>query len=156
MKTMTVLDVVAGGAGEVYATINNKRYNFAHVIDLEATAKKKKTTIPILGRRNGGNKTTGLEYTGKATFHYNTSIMRELVYEYKETGKDTYFEIQVTNEDDTTSLGRQTVVLQGVNLDSSVIAKIDVKSDDYLTEEIDFTYEDFEMPEKFNLLSALQ
>jgi hypothetical protein len=146
---MDVYDIVSGASGEVYATIGGRRHNFANVISLEAKAEKTKTEVPMLGRRNKANKATGLKYTGSATFHYNSSVLRELAYEYKATGKDTYFEIQVTNEDGTTELGRQTTVLQGVNLDSVVLAKIDASSDDYLSEDLDFTFEDFELPEKF-------
>ena len=81
---------------------------------LEARFEKKKTEVPILGKTGRGNKSTGWSGTGSATFHYNTSIFRELMARYKNTGEDIYFDIQVTNEDPTSSVGRQTVILKGL------------------------------------------
>ena len=70
----------------------------------------------ILGRTGKGNKTTGWKGSGSATFHYNTSIFREQLYRYKETGQDVYFDIQITNEDPTSSVGRQTIILKDCNV----------------------------------------
>jgi hypothetical protein len=125
------------------------------LINVEAKAEKVKVEVPILGRRSKGNKTVGLKYSGSATMHYNTSIFRKQVLEYKRTGKDAYIEMVITNEDNTTDLGRQTTTLLGVNLDSVILAKFDADSDDYLNEDFDFTFEDFEMPEEFNELQGM-
>lgn len=101
-----------------------------------------------------GNRTTGWSGTGSATFHYNTSIFRELMLQYKETGEDVYFEMQITNDDPTSKAGRQTVVLLDCNIDGGIIAKFDANGE-YLDEELDFTFEDFQMPEKFKLLEGM-
>lgn len=88
------------------------------------------------------------------TLHYNTSILRELAYRYKETGEDVYFDMQCTNEDPTSSVGRQTVTFKDCNFDSLVLAQFDADAD-YLEEDVDFTFEDFEMPETFTLLQGM-
>lgn len=108
----------------------------------------------ILGKPGQGNKSTGWEGSGKATFHYNSSVFRKLFYNFKETGEDIYFDIQVTNEDPASSVGRQTVILKDCNLNGGVLAKFSA-SDDYLQESIDFTFEDFEMPETFKNLAGM-
>ena len=123
-------------------------------INLEAEMKKTKTKVPILGKTGKGNKATGWEGSGKATFHYNTSIIRELLYLYKETGEDTYFDIQITNEDPTSAVGRQTIILKDCNVDGGILAKFDADAE-YLDEDMDFTFEDWEMPEKFKLLDGM-
>jgi len=61
--------------------------------------------------------------------------------------KDIYFDIQVTNEDATSSVGRQTVILKDCNLDGGILTKFDADAE-YLNENIDFTFEDFENPWK--------
>ena len=43
-----------------------------------------------------------------------------MMLEYIKTGRDTYFDIQVINEDPTSSVGKQTVVLKKVNIDSFI------------------------------------
>ncbi len=101
-----------------------------------------------------GNKSTGWKGTGKATFHYNTSIFRKMMLDFKNTGEDVYFEIQVTNEDPTSAAGRQTVVFIDCNIDGGILAKFDADGE-YLDEDMDFTFEDFKMPELFSLLEGM-
>lgn len=148
-------DTISASLAECYVTIDGNRYNFMQAINLEAKFDKKKTKVPILGKTGQGNKSTGWEGSGSCTFHYNTSIFRELFMRFKETGEDVYFDIQVTNEDKTSSVGRQTVILKDCNLDGGVLVKFDADGE-YLDEDMDFTFEDVEMPEKFKLLAGMQ
>lgn len=154
MQTMNAKDAVSASLAECFVTIDGNRYNFMQAINLEANIEKTKTEVPILGKTGKGNKSTGWKGSGNATFHYNTSIFRELLHRYKETGEDVYFDIQVTNEDPTSSVGRQTVILKGCNIDGGVLTKFDADAE-YLDEDMDFTFEDFEIPEKFNLLPGM-
>ena len=107
-----------------------------------------------LGKTGKGNKSTGWKGSGSATFHYNTSIFRELLERYKRTGEDVYFDIEVTNEDPTSSVGLQTVNLINCNIDGGILAKFDADGE-YLDEDMDFTFEDFEIPNKFNKLAGM-
>lgn len=154
-NVMNAKDAVSASLAECFVTIEGNRYNFMQAINLEANFEKNKTEVPILGKTGKGNKTTGWKGTGKATFHYNTSIFRELLYRYKNTGEDIYFDIQVTNEDPTSSVGRQTVILKDCNLDGGLLTKFDADAE-YLDEDINFTFEDFEIPEKFSLLAGMK
>lgn len=155
MNTMKAKDAVSASLAECYITIDGNRYNFMQAINLEANFEKSKTEVPILGKTGKGNKSTGWKGTGSATFHYNTSIFRELLYRYKNTGEDIYFDIQVTNEDPTSSVGRQTVILKDCNIDGGILTKFDADAE-YLDETLDFTFEDFEIPEKFSLLNGMR
>ncbi len=153
--TMKAKDSISAKLAECYLTIGNNRYNFMQAINLEAKIEKTKSEVPILGKTGKGNKSTGWNGTGSATFHYNTSIFREMMLNFKDTGEDIYFDIQITNEDPTSSAGRQTIVLVDCNIDGGILAKFDADNDDYLDEDIDFTFEDFKMPESFNLLDGM-
>ncbi|KPI56323.1 hypothetical protein IM33_05130 [Clostridioides difficile] len=148
-------DTISASKAECYVTIEGKRYNFMQAINLEAKMEKNKSEVPILGSTTKGNKSTGSKYTGSATFHYNTSIFRELLYKYKETGEDIYFDIQVTNEDPTSSAGRQTIILKDCNMDSGIIVKFDADGE-YLDEDMEFTCEDWEIVEKFNIINGME
>lgn len=154
-NVMNAKDAVSASLAECFITIEGNRYNFMQAINLEANFEKNKTEVPILGKTGRGNKSTGWKGTGTATFHYNTSIFRELLYRYKNTGEDIYFDIQVTNEDPTSSVGRQTVILKDCNIDGGILAKFDADAD-YLDETLDFTFEDFEIPKKFNMLPGMR
>lgn len=151
---MNAKDTVTASLAECYVTIEGTRYNFMHAINLEASIEKTKTEVPILGKTGKGNKSTGWKGSGSATFHYTSSMFRTLLVKFKETGEDIYFDIQVTNEDPTSSIGRQTVILKDVNLDGGILAKFDADGE-YLDEDVDFTFEDFEMPEQFKQLDGM-
>lgn len=147
-------DSVSAALAECYATLDGKRYNLMQAINLEATMEKSKSEVPILGKTGKGNKAVGWTGSGSATFHFNTSIFRKFMKEYKDTGKDFYFDIQVTNYDPTTSVGRQTIILKDCNLDSILLTKFDADAE-YLEEDMDFTFEDWEMPEEFSELQGM-
>ena len=142
-------DAISSSLAECYVTINGKRYNFIHATKLSATYEKTKKAVPILGRTTQGNKAVGGKGTGTMTLHEVESIFRTLMLEYINTGKDFYFDIQTTNEDPTSSVGRQTVVLKGCNLDKIVFAQFDASSENFLDEEVPFTFEGVQMPETF-------
>nr|WP_300129953.1 phage tail tube protein [uncultured Butyricicoccus sp.] len=153
--TMNAKDAVYASLAECFITIDGNRYNFMQAINLEAKMEKTKTKVPILGKTGKGNKASGWEGTGSATFHYNTSIIREMLKRYKDTGEDTYFDIQVSNEDSTSAVGRQTIILRDCNIDGGVLAKFDADGE-YLDEDMDFTFEDWEMPETFRNLEGME
>ncbi len=148
-------DSLSAALAECYITIQGNRYNFMQAINLEASMEKNKVDVPLLGKPGKGNKATGWSGSGSATFHYNTSIMRKLLLQYKDTGEDTYFDIQITNEDPTANVGRQTIILKDCNIDGGILAKFDADGE-YLDEDIDFTFEDWDMPETFTMLDGME
>lgn len=150
---MKAKDSVFAALAECFVTIGTRRYNFMQAINLEAKFEKTKTEVPILGKTGKGNKATGWKGTGSATFHYNTSIFRQMMLDYKDTGEDVYFEMQISNEDPTSGAGRQTMILVDCNIDGGILAKFDADGE-YLEEDMDFTFEDFRMPESFKELEG--
>ena len=152
--TMRGRDALSAKLAECFVTINGSRYNFMQMIDFEAKFEKNKLEVPILGKTGTGNKASGWKGTFSATAHYNQSILRQALLDYKNSGQDTYFEIQVTNEDPASAAGRQTVVFYDCNQDGGVLAKFDADGE-YLDEEIKGTFEDFDMPESFAVLPGM-
>lgn len=153
-ETMRAQDAISASLADCYVTIDGSRYHFMQAIKLEAKIEKNKTEVPILGKTGKGNKSTSWKGTGSATFHYNTSVFRDLLHRYKETGEDVYFDIQVTNEDPNSSVGRQTVILQDCNINGGILAKFDAGAE-YLDEDLDFTFENFELAEKFQPMAGM-
>lgn len=148
-------DAISAKLAECFVTIEGNRYTFMQMINFEAKFEKNKTEVPILGKTGIGNKATGWKGSGSATAHYNQSIFRQLLLRYKDTGEDIYFEIQVTNDDPTSAAGRQTLVFVDCNTDGGILSKFDADGE-YLDEDIDFTFEDFKMPERFTLLAGMR
>lgn len=155
MITMKGSDAVSAALAECYITVGANRYNFMQMINFEAKVTKNKTTVPILGQTGKGNKANGWNGVFKGKAHYNQSVFRSMLMEYKDTGGDIYFDIQVTNSDPSSEAGSQTMIFTGCNIDGGVLAKFDAEGD-YLSEDISGTFEDFKMPGKFNILSGMQ
>ncbi|MGL4791994.1 MAG: phage tail tube protein [Anaerotignaceae bacterium] len=152
MGVMINNDAVFGKSGICYITIDGNRYEFMRAINIEAKLEKTKSEIDILGRMTKGHRMTGLNGTGSATFHYGSSIFRKLMKKLQDTGEDFYFDMQITNDDVTSTTGRQTVILRDCNIDSIILARVDASAE-MLEDEFDFTFETFELPEEFNQLS---
>lgn len=148
-------DTISGSMGTVYYTDKDGNRNTGmQFISVEAKIEKNKKEVPILGKSGKGNKAAGWKGSGSATLHYISSDFREMMLEYVKTGKDCYFDIQVSNEDPTSAAGRQTTFLKHCNLDSIIIAKVDADTDT-LTEDMDFTFDDVEMPETFTAIEGM-
>ena len=69
-------------------------------------------------------------------------------------GQDIYFDIQVVNEDPSSDVGRQSVILIDCNIDGGILAKFDAEGE-YLDEEMEFTFEDFKIVEEFNKIDGM-
>lgn len=151
---MKASDTLFASLARCYVSIGDKRYNFMNMINMEATFKKRKVTVPILGKTGKGHRAAGWEGTGKGKMYYNSSVMRKMAEEYKNSGEDMYFDIQIVNEDKSTSVGKQEVILKDCNLDSMILAKFDADGE-LLDEDIEFTFDDFEIKSGFNELEGM-
>ena len=152
--TMKAKDAIAASLAECFITVGQNRYNFMQMINFEANFEKIKTEVPILGKTGNGNKSSGWKGTFSGTMHYNTPVFRDMLLKYKDTGEDVYFDIQVTNDDPASASGRQTIVFMDCNIDGGLLAKFDADGE-YLDEDIEGTFEDFKMPEKFKILDGM-
>lgn len=152
--TMKAKDAISAKLAECVVTIGDRRFVFAQAIDLEAKIKKNKIEVPLLGSTAVGNKSANWKGSGEATFHYNTSIFREILERYKDTGEDVYFDMMITNEDPTSSAGRQIVALLDCNMDGGVLAKFDADGE-YLDEKMEFTFDDFKIIESFTQMEGM-
>ncbi len=154
IRTMQARDVISARMASCYVTINGERILLLQAKTLEARVEKNKVEVPILGKSGLGHKTTNWNGTGSMTIYSNTSRFTKLVKQYKDSGEDVYFDMQVRTEDPTSNAGPQTIILKDVNLDSATIAAFDADGD-WAEQDIDFTFEDFEVPEAFKDLDGM-
>lgn len=154
-NVMQSKDAVSAKLAECYITIEDERYLLMQAKSFEANFEKEKQKVAILGKTGQGNKATSWSGTGSMTIYHNTSLFNQLMLNFKDTGEDVYFDIQVSNEDPTSAAGRQTMIFKGCNIDGGVLASFDADGDS-LEQDVDFTFEDFEMPEKFAILEGMQ
>ncbi|MGL5973428.1 MAG: phage tail tube protein [Oscillospiraceae bacterium] len=142
-------DIISGQEAVAFIKIGDIIEEMFYAKNLKAIAKKKKVLLKTLGRRGAQSKTSGFEGTGSMNIYSVTSLFKKLMSDYIKSGKDVYFDIQVTNNDPTSSVGQQTVLLKNCNIDSVVMANFDIYSES-LDEQMSFTFDDVDILEMFN------
>lgn len=150
MKTLNAPDTISGKEGRAYAKIDGNNEELFMAKTIEANVEKNKSEIKAIGKRMTGHKTTGANGSGSMTLYYMTPLFRAMIKQWKETGVDIYFDMVIENDDQESSAGKQSTLLIGCNLDSVVLAKLDGDSDDALDEDVDFTFEDFDILTAFS------
>ncbi len=145
MKTLNAPDTISGKEGRAYAKIDGNNEDLFFAKTIESTVEKSKSEVKAIGKRMTGHKTTGGNGTGSMTLYYVTPLFRQMIKQWKETGQDIYFDMVIENDDQESSAGKQSVLLIDCNLDSVVLGKLDGDSDDPLDEDVDFTFEDFDI-----------
>ena len=149
MSTLKAWDAINGAEGRCYANIDGQIEEFIYAKDIVAKIEKNKSEIKVLGQTGSKHKANGWKGTGSMTMYYASSLFRKLMLEYIKTGKDLYFDMFVENSDPTSEIGTQKVWLKQVNINSVIMAKLDVDSTE-LDEEVEFTFNGVEIMEEFD------
>ncbi|MDL1163680.1 phage tail tube protein [Yersinia pestis] len=152
MAFLRASDTISGQEGKAFVKIGDRMEEMFYIKTLEATVEKEKAELKTMGQRAVQHKAIGWKGSGTMTIYYVTSLFRELMMEYIQTGKDAYFMIEVLNEDPGSSTGRQKVFLEGFNLDSVIMASLDTEAE-ALEEEVAFTFENVRIETPFNPLA---
>lgn len=142
-------DALNGKQGKAILTLDGSNYELFSVKKLQADLEFQKTDFKVVGTTTVQQKTTGVKKTGTMTIYYGTPYFVEMAKEYEKNGKVIYFTLQIENDDPSTSVGKQTVVLYNCSLDKIPLAMLDADSD-FLEEEVGFSYTGFEVLEAFH------
>ena len=142
-------DSLNGKEGRVFLTINGENREMFGIKNLETNAEFQESDFKVVGTRLVQKKTTGVQLTGSMTIYYGTPFFLKILQEYLKTGKLPYFTMQVTNEDNTRTVGKQTVVFYNVKLQKLPISKLDADTD-ALTMDVGFSYTNIEVLDYFH------
>ena len=152
---LKAMDVISGQEAVATMNVNGTVVDLFFAKSIEATFNKEKVYVRTLVNRAKQKKTVGWEGTGSMTVYYCSSIFRELAVEYIKTGKDLFFDLVITNNDATSTIGSQTVALYDVNLDSTILAKFDTESQ-VMDENMNFSFTGAELLESFAIPENLR
>lgn len=144
-------DTISSKEGSAFITTNGQNRKMFEISKLTAQLDLNITARPMLGHRMTQHKVIGAEGTGSMTMYFMNSDMLKMALDYIKNGKSQDIKIQVTNEDSQSTVGRQTVVLTGVQFNTIPITTLDDSSDDPVTVDTDFTFDDIEGLEYFKL-----
>lgn len=142
-------DAISNKEGRAFITINGRNHDLFYAKKINAKMTKNKADVKAIGKRSVGKKATSWSGAGTLVIHGITSLFKEMFMDYANNGVDRYWSLQLTNEDTSTSYGRETKVVTGGNFDEIDFMTLD-SEDDLLEQELPFTFDGAELLEKFN------
>ncbi|MCI9047482.1 MAG: phage tail tube protein [Hungatella sp.] len=148
MSFLLERDALNGKSGSGFMTINGENHEMFGMKKFQSDAEFQESDFKVVGTTLVQKKTTGVSLTGSMTIYYGTPYFLRLLQEYLKTGKLPYFTLQITNDDPSTSVGAQTVVLYDVKLQKIPVAILDAEAE-YLEMEVSFSYRTLEVLDWF-------
>lgn len=144
-------DTISSKEGKAFMTIEGINRELFEISSLKAQLDLDIQSRKMLGHRMTQHKVVGAEGTGSMTMYFMNSDMLRLAIKYIKEGKYGGLKIQVKNEDSQSTIGSQEVVMLNVILKTIPVATLDDQSDDPITIDTDFTYDDLEGLSYFDL-----
>lgn len=144
-------DTISSKEGKAYITINGQNRELFEISSLTAQLELNVQSRQMLGHRMVQHKVVGAEGTGSMTMYFMNSDMLRLAIQYIKEGKYGGLKLQIKNEDAQSTIGKQEIVLLGVLLNTIPVAALDDQSDDPITVDTDFTFDDIEGLSFFDL-----
>ena len=132
-----------------FVTLKDRRYAMLMAKDFEANMNIETKEVPTLGRTIKGVKATGATIKWKMTVYKCTEIFDEVVETYKNTGLMPTIDIQVTNEDPATSVGKSTKVYTDCILDGDILLSMFDADGEFVEQSVEGYAQDFSRPEKY-------
>ena len=144
MSFLLERDALNGKQGSAIMTIDGENHELVGAKKVNTDAEFQESDFKVIGTTLVQKKTTGVNLTGTMTIYYGTPLFIKMVQEYIKTGKIPYFDLQVENDDPSTSVGKQTVVYYNCKLSKVPLSILDADSD-FLEEEVGFSYTNIEV-----------
>lgn len=144
-------DTISSKEGKAYITINGSNRELFEIVSLKAQLDLTVQSKRMMGHRMTQHKVIGAEGTGSMTMYFMNSDMLRLALDYIKKGKYGGLKLQVKNEDEQSTVGTQEVLLLNVLLKTIPVAVLDADSDDPVTIDSDFTFDDIEGLNYFDL-----
>ena len=139
-KYLLAKDTVNGAEGKVFVTRNGKQIEVAGMMNITTYAEIQGKEMRVVGTRTIQNKANGAKQTGKGNIYYGTSLWTDMVLEYINTGNMPQFDLKVTNDDPSSSVGSQSIAYYGCELTGSIPLSILDSEEAMLNYEFNFTY----------------
>ncbi len=138
--------IPSGHDGDGYVTINGKVCAAFKISSVSAEVKVINEKRRFLGERMVQNAPRGMEGKGKVAYYHTTSDLIDAMKDYREGGEYPNITIQYYADGED---GRCEVVLRKVVIDSVGFGVINDTSDEAIVNESGFTFDDFDVIERF-------
>lgn len=142
MSFLLERDTLSGKLGTAFITIDGKNQELFRAKKIQVDGDIQSTDMKALGTTRIQQKVTGVKQTGSGTIYYGTDLLTQMLMKYMETGEITYFDLQVTNSDPTSTVGTQTIAYYGCKLTGTLPLSILDTDSDMLEQSFTFSYTD--------------
>lgn len=140
MAYLLAKDTVNGAEGKVFVTINNQNIEVACMRNITTNAEIQSNDMRVIGTRTIQNKNNGAKLTGTGNIYYGTNLWTDMVLQYIQTGVMPEFDLQITNNDPTTSIGSQVMAYYGCTLTGTIPLSILNDEEAMLNHDFNFAY----------------
>ena len=148
-NVMATNDAPVAKYAEVFVTLRGKRYAMLMCKNFEGKANISNQDVPRMGSRIMGKKPTTVELSFTMTIYKCTEMFDDVLDDFVSTGVMPMFDIQTSNEDPATSMGRSTKVYNDCVLDGDVLLSLAGSEDDFVEQEISGFAGGITRPEKY-------
>lgn len=150
MSFLLERDTLNGAAGKAVITRDGQVQELFGAKNVKTQAETAVSDMKVIGTKKAQQKPGAVKLTGTMTVYYGTPLFLDMVAQYIRTGVMPYFNLQVTNDDPTTTVGAQTVAYYNCKLTGTIPLSVLDADADMLTMDVGFTYEDFEPLSSFH------
>lgn len=150
MSFLLERDTLNGAAGKAVITQDGQVKELFGAKNVKTQAEITSSDMKVVGTKKVQQKPGAVKQTGTMTIYYGTPLFLEMVHQYIHKGVMPYFNLQVTNNDPTTTVGVQTVAYYNCKLTGTIPLSVLDADADMLTLDVSFSYEDFEPLSNFH------
>jgi Protein of unknown function (DUF2001). len=140
---MEYANAISANEGKIFMTIAGKTRQIGELIKLEASIEINTIDVRVAGKRFTGKKAGTVTGSGSVKFHFIQNALRDVTAEYIKTGVYPLIDVQAINDDPAVSGSRIVHNLRGCIFTKTLLNLVDGESDDIVTEESDFTFNDY-------------
>lgn len=153
MSFLLERDTVNGALGTIYVTRNGQNVEVIGFKNIQTTASVQSQDMRTIGTTRVQDKPNGAKQTGKGNVYYGSNgsnMFRDMVLSYVNNGVTEYFDIQITNNDPTVSMGNQIGAYYGCHLTGDIPLSILNDEESMLNYDFNFAYTSVGMLQKFS------
>ena len=150
MAYLLAKDTLNGAEVSVVVTIDGRNYVVAGMRNIRANAEIQSNDMRVIGTRTIQDKPNRAKLTGTGNIYYGTNLWTDMVLQYIQTGVMQEFDIQLTNNDPTTSVGSQVMAYYGCHLTGTIPLSILNDGEAMLNYDFNFAYTRVARLQSFN------
>ena len=149
MNAVKPYDVPSAKFATMFCTIDGRRYAMLNAKNFDGTASVETADVPRLGCVIKGKKPVGIEVKLKFTVYKVSEMFDNLIEQFKNTGVLPTFEVQTSNEDPASCIGRSEKIYRDCVLDGDVLLSMFDADGEFIEQDIECYALDYEANGKY-------